>query len=447
MTVTRSSIPWRNPWVLMAALVAVIAMIVPAGMSLASSNDDLRVGVFSTGETCDTTLGANGKVTGLVYGARKLSIGTNRQINGTAWAGGDLLVDSNARMNGPVHTNGRLTVKPNAKHNHDSNATYVTGVKLYPNTSTWHPIQVSPRPALPSPFLFTGADYAPGGSKAQAAGQHYHYHSGGLTVGANKTLAKGLHYVKGNVSLGANVKGNVTIVATGKITVAANVKLDPYIDQLGLMTTSDKGCNVAIAVSSNVKVGTLFAPKAGVQVGSNSTVDGAAAGKRVTIDPNAVVLGAEIWHGELECGDSTGERQDGNVTSEIIRHENADDTECAPKLFRLVPDETDEQHGSVVFEVLDPSDQPRAFFEAHLTFKPDVPVPSVKLEYDPDGSDGYDDFKEMPYCEEDPFVGEGGTPNPDAIPDGHEGCVIEVTQHYDGTTEWHVVFMGDWKFR
>lgn len=154
------------------------------------------------------------------------------------------------------------------------------------------------------------------------------------------------------------------------------------------------------------------------------------------------------WDGELDCGDTTGPRQDGSVVGEIIRHDNADGETCTPKLFRLIADEDDEQNGSVVFEVSDPADQNMAFFEALITFEEDLDanVPMFgTLEYDPDGTDGYDDFKTMPACLVDPLP--GGTPNAGAIPDGHEGCVIEVTQHFDGTTEWHAVFMGDWKFR
>jgi hypothetical protein len=167
----------------------------------------------------------------------------------------------------------------------------------------------------------------------------------------------------------------------------------------------------------------------------------------------------QAWDGLLSCEDdpeteelenSTGEEFDGSVVVEIIRHPNADGSECVDKLFRLVPDAEDEQNGSVVFEVNDPASQDQAFFEAIITFDEtlDAENPPMQgtLEYDPDGSDGYLNFKTMLACDEAPFD-VNGDPVAGAIPDGHEGCVISVTQQFDGTTTWHAVFMGDWKFR
>lgn len=167
-------------------------------------------------------------------------------------------------------------------------------------------------------------------------------------------------------------------------------------------------------------------------------------------DPaNDTMFYLETWDGLLGCGDSTLPRVDGDVVTEIIRHDNVTTELCTPKLFRLVADANDEQNGSVTFEVYDPADQPDAFFEAYVTFKEDLtsaPPMVGTLEYDPDGSDGYLDFKTMPACTEAPFDG-NGDPVASAIPVGHEGCVITVTQDFDGTTKWHAVFMGDWKFR
>lgn len=183
------------------------------------------------------------------------------------------------------------------------------------------------------------------------------------------------------------------------------------------------------------------------------------------------------WEGALACDDdpatddienSTGEQDDGDVVVEIIRHFNADLSECGDKLFLLTPDAEDEQRGSVIFEVADPEAQRFAFFETHVTFKEDVegelwfPLQGT-LQYDPDGSDEYNDFKDMPACMSDPLP--DGTPDAGAIPgfpgfddegaleawlddpERHDGCVIDVTQEFDGTTIWHAVFMGDWKFR
>lgn len=157
------------------------------------------------------------------------------------------------------------------------------------------------------------------------------------------------------------------------------------------------------------------------------------------------------WEGTLDCGQSVSD-VDGDVEATITR---LDFGECKPKLFRLLADAEDGDNGSVIFEFDDPANQ-EAFYQAEITFKYDLSgeAPLVgTLEYDPDESDGYSDFKEMPACVEEPF--EDGSPNSDAIPtsenspDGldHEGCVISATQDWEGFTTWQAIFFGDWKFR
>lgn len=148
------------------------------------------------------------------------------------------------------------------------------------------------------------------------------------------------------------------------------------------------------------------------------------------------------WDGTIECGQMVEPPQGEDQIAEITRLQYG---ECDPKLYRLRADREDEQAGSVIFEFED-VDQP-ALYKAELTFQydleNDVPLVGV-LEYDPEPPYDDEDFEQMPACEGE-F--DENDPKPDIIPDGHDGCVIEATQRWDGTTVWTAVFYGDWKFR
>ncbi|CAN5867378.1 hypothetical protein BH23ACT5_BH23ACT5_04950 [soil metagenome] len=158
-------------------------------------------------------------------------------------------------------------------------------------------------------------------------------------------------------------------------------------------------------------------------------------------------LQTEEWDGEIACGETVRDK-DGDVTAKITRYQNTDDSECLPKLFRLLADKSNpEENGAatVTFEFPD-TDTQAAIYEAHLTFNQplDSPLDAV-LQYDPEPP--YDNFKNMPRCESDPFDAPQGSLDPGAIPARHEGCVISVTQTWHGLTTWHAIFEGDWRFK
>lgn len=174
-------------------------------------------------------------------------------------------------------------------------------------------------------------------------------------------------------------------------------------------------------------------------------------------DPAAdTIFYLTTFEGVLDCGDEDS-ASDGDVTGTIIRHSNADGSDCVEKLYRLF---ADGEEGSVTFEIEDPASQLEAFYEAFITLDQDLTTPlSAVLQYDPEPPYEEGDFKDAEACDTYPFELDGNgervidsetglaIPDPDAIPDGHEACIISVTQEWDGTTTWHAVFMGDWKFR
>lgn len=182
-------------------------------------------------------------------------------------------------------------------------------------------------------------------------------------------------------------------------------------------------------------------------------------------DPAAdTIFHLTTFEGVFDCGDSDSDSTD-TVGGTITRHANADGSACLAKPYRLFVDTEDD---GVVFELGDPATQV-AFYEAVLTFAEETNTPpfEMTLEYDPeppygnvDEADGgnADGFKEAPACDQYPFevdadgedkVDSDGAKTlvSDAIPEGHEACVISVAQEWDGTTTWHAVFIGDWKFR
>lgn len=272
-----------------------IAQCVPGG---ASGSGTVHAALFSGGTSCDPTrLWNNTTTTGLVYSASDLEIQNNAVVNGPVHGNRDVSVGNNARINGPLHANRNLTVGNNAVHNFGSSATYVGSVALGSNTPTWNPVQVPTRDPLEFPEAYDAADYAPGGTRALAAGGQYHNHPGGWNVANNANPSSGLHYVSGNVTFGNNVSASdFTIVATGTITFGNNNNFDPYVDNLVAMSTAGGGnCDaLVIDTGNNAFAGVLFAPNGRIHVGNNGNFPGAVIGLRVTLRNNASVSGAEV---------------------------------------------------------------------------------------------------------------------------------------------------------
>lgn len=158
------------------------------------------------------------------------------------------------------------------------------------------------------------------------------------------------------------------------------------------------------------------------------------------------------YEGLLDCGDTiTDISQSEDVTSRITRYENSDGSDCVSKPYSLLavdsdPDEDD--NPTVTFEIEDPAGQ-AAIYEAVLRFPDELTTPlSGVLLYD--SAPPYDVFKEMLACEEDPYDTSDdptGSLNDEAIPAGHEGCIVTVKQTWNGYTRWTAIFEGDWRFK
>jgi len=186
-------------------------------------------------------------------------------------------------------------------------------------------------------------------------------------------------------------------------------------------------------------------------------------------DPTTIfTLNSMVYDGEIGCDESNNSTDleiDGVIEGQIFRYANTNGEPCILKPYTLVVTANDPDTGteSVTFEVDDPIDPPQqAIYYAELTFfdDPGQPPLDTLLEYDPDGSNGYDDFRSTQSCVEDPEIDlvdgnpADGVLNPNAIPGwdpndplGEKACVYSVSHSYTGVTVWKAIFAGDWKFR
>ena len=162
----------------------------------------------------------------------------------------------------------------------------------------------------------------------------------------------------------------------------------------------------------------------------------------------------ESFEGELGCTAGTNEATDdgGLVDAQILRYENTDGDECVLKPYNLTATTSDEDEDpSITFDVSDPADQ-AAVYEGYLTFNQALTTPlSAKLTYD--AAAPYATFLDMLACDEAYQNLGGDNPDPagslndEALPSGHTACVIEVSQSWDGTTVWHILFTADIRFK
>jgi hypothetical protein len=153
--------------------------------------------------------------------------------------------------------------------------------------------------------------------------------------------------------------------------------------------------------------------------------------------------------GLLGCSstNNTATDTDGNVIGTITRYENTDGDPCVLKPYSLT---ADGEEGSVTFDVVDPVSPPQlAVYEGFITLDQDLTTPlSAKISYD--ATAPYEDFVDMLACDEDwedTADDPTGSLNDEALPSGQTACVIDVSQEWDGTTVWHILFTADIKFR
>ena len=193
-------------------------------------------------------------VDGGIYG------GDGGHIQNTNILGGGLTVDIVGGCNGSCDVTGNATVNYNAQRQ-------------------------------PAPALYNIADYQPGGQYAVVAGSNYHQYSGDQSFSGS--MASGLYYVDGNVSL-HNVTGNVSIVATGDISINGSANLTTYDLRFPvLFTTSSNISNGAVGANNpTIELhGFIYAPNGAVNIsGAQGALYGAVYAKQVSWDASSATI-------------------------------------------------------------------------------------------------------------------------------------------------------------
>ena len=254
-------------WLLRAAIVAAfvgaltLALNSPFGPSTSASNGSVAVWANSA-TFSETTLDVSGSdqiINGLTHSNKDLKIGGSDNVftGGTEYVG--QLVQ--------VHPSTTFSPDPD-------------------------PVQVS---ASGFPISFVLADYQPGGPAAIAAGGQYFFIDGKMERSLqNETLASGLYFVTGLVSISAsNVQANVTIVSQGTLEVSGSddTNFTAFID--GLLFMGNAGGEDALKVGGSASdfSGHIFAPNGRVELsGQNNTFTCAILGDRVTLNGSNLTI-------------------------------------------------------------------------------------------------------------------------------------------------------------
>lgn len=177
----------------------------------------------------------------LVYGTTVLDDGA--VFEGELKSKGDVLINGDV-LNGPVRSSGNVTVglgHVGRPANQEQNTgwdgiIYATGTispatsdnfgTAYPNTPQTINHAFSEFPVLDIPWYEKNCDY---------------YHTGDQHLRA-EDLLPGIHYVKGNITMTGNYRGNITLVAAGTITIPSSARLKaqtPEEDSLLLLGAGD----------------------------------------------------------------------------------------------------------------------------------------------------------------------------------------------------------------
>lgn len=257
----------------------------------------------------------------------------------------------------------------------------------------------------------------------------------------------GIYEVRSGSSIiaGEGVEGTTPAPFTLSLTNDARTGNCRNASDSGPDSGGNDNCRVSIVPSGEFDTVVFLQPLAG----EFSLEGGGDAGTSDTVF-NLV----ESFEGELGCTTENNQATDsaGSVVGTIIRHGNTDGSECVLKPYNLTASESDEDGDpSITFDVTDPVDPPQAAaYEAYLTFAQTLTTPlSATITYD--ASAPYDTFDDIPPCVQNPFALDGddatGSINDEAIPSGDTACVVDVSQDWDGTTIWHIVFTADIRFK
>ncbi|CAG0936626.1 hypothetical protein TFLX_05508 [Thermoflexales bacterium] len=142
-----------------------------------------------------------------------------------------------------------------------------------------------------APPLYDIADYQPGGQYAVIAGINYYQYSGNQSF--NGSLATGLYYVDGSVSL-HDVEGTVSIVTTGDISINGRAYLTTYDQRFPVLFTLSGNTSSGAIGSHNPDLqlhGFVYAPNGAVNIsGAQGALYGAIYAKEVSWSASSAAI-------------------------------------------------------------------------------------------------------------------------------------------------------------
>jgi RHS repeat-associated protein/uncharacterized repeat protein (TIGR01451 family) len=263
--------------------------------SVVASHRYEQAGEYTANVTVADDDGGTGSTTAHVKVTRPAAIWANSTTNSPqfSWSG------SHNRITGIVHSNGDLRVT--GSDNRADTAEYA-GVLDVRGASTNLVASPSKVGQVEMPVSFRAADYAPGGSGTAALSADSYFDESSkcssptstfAISGANRELAPGVYYVPCNVSVsGTNLRGQVTIAATGKVSVSGSGhNLRSYADGL-LFLSGAAGNNILeLSGSGSTYSGTAFAGRGEVHIsGSGLTYNGGIFADRIKLSGSGLQL-------------------------------------------------------------------------------------------------------------------------------------------------------------
>ena len=116
-------------------------------------------------------------------------------------------------------------------------------------------------------------------------------YSGNKTFGKNETIAAGIHLVNGDVTVQGDITGNVTIVATGSITVKSQTVNLTYADTKYKVALYSKEGDISFTSNGVSVTGVIYAPSGECKVSSStSTFVGAIVGDTIDFSGQNLTL-------------------------------------------------------------------------------------------------------------------------------------------------------------
>ncbi|MEM1263492.1 MAG: Ig-like domain-containing protein [Pseudomonadota bacterium] len=201
------------------------------------------------------------------------------------WTGADTTI------NGRVVSSGGIRVKKATGNSVSGQSTYDSVLDTPAGVFLLPPAQA---PSSAAPLSLAIADYAPGGSKALAAGTHYTDLSNSCVSGQtlvikykNEPIPTQLIWAPCAIKFEAqNANGQVTIVSTDKVhlNTKKNSYIESYVDGVVAFTTATVNKSIHVDASKSTIHGFLFAPDGLVQIaGSRHTLQCGIFGDKVKI--------------------------------------------------------------------------------------------------------------------------------------------------------------------